>query len=219
MYIARIYEKLIDNRKIYSRKKLTIPQPEFFVLYNGKEPYPDEVIVKLSDTFENINIIGLPDKEIPVLELIVKVININKGKNEEIVQKCKTLSGYSTFTGKIREYEKEGCTLTEALKKGIQYCSEHDILKEFLESNSSEVMNMLMTEWNLDDAKEVWFEEGKEEGREEGRKEGREKGRKEGRKEGQEEGREEGREEEREHLLALLDEGLPLEEIKKRLTT
>jgi predicted transposase YdaD len=56
-------------------------------------------------------------------------------------------------------------------------------------------MNMLMTEWNLDDAKEVWFEEGKEEGIEKGR------------------------EEEREHLLALLDEGLSVEEIKKRLTT
>jgi DNA-binding NarL/FixJ family response regulator len=30
-------------------------------------------------------------------------------------------------------------------------------------------MNMLLEEWNLDEAKEVWLEEGREEGREEER--------------------------------------------------
>jgi hypothetical protein len=29
-----------------------------------------------------------------------------------------------------------------------------------LEENAAEVFNMLITEWNLDDAKKVWFEEG-----------------------------------------------------------
>lgn len=32
-------------------------------------------------------------------------------------------------------------------------------LKEFLEENGSEVMNMIFTEFNLEDAKEVWQEE------------------------------------------------------------
>ena len=41
---------------------------------------------------------------------------------------------------------------------------EQNILKDFLEENSSEVMNMLITEWNWDDAREVWREEGREEG-------------------------------------------------------
>jgi len=40
----------------------------------------------------------------------------------------------------------------------------------FFEANSSEVFNMLLTEWNTEEAKEVWFEEGREEGREEVRK-------------------------------------------------
>jgi hypothetical protein len=30
------------------------------------------------------------------------------------------------------------------------------ILEEFLKRNDSEVINMLLTEWNWDDAKEVW---------------------------------------------------------------
>ena len=40
-------------------------------------------------------------------------------------------------------------------------------------------MNMLITEWNMDDALAVRFEEGREEGLEEGREEGLEKGREE----------------------------------------
>ena len=39
---------------------------------------------------------------------------------------------------------------------------------------------MLMTEFNIDIAKEVWQEEAREDGREEGRIEGREEGREEG---------------------------------------
>ena len=38
---------------------------------------------------------------------------------------------------------------------------------------------MLLTEWNIEDAKKVWLEEGWEEGREQGREEGREEGRRE----------------------------------------
>jgi hypothetical protein len=34
------------------------------------------------------------------------------------------------------------------------------ILAGFLGEHGSEVMNMLLEEWNLDEAKEVWFEEG-----------------------------------------------------------
>ena len=45
---------------------------------------------------------------------------------------------------------------------------EHDILKEFLEKNASEVMNMLLTEWNIDDYGEVQREEAMEEGLEKG---------------------------------------------------
>jgi len=40
-------------------------------------------------------------------------------------------------------------------------------LREYLESNSSEVRNMLLTEWNWKDAEEVWKEEAKEEAEEE----------------------------------------------------
>jgi hypothetical protein len=43
---------------------------------------------------------------------------------------------------------------------------EHDILKEFLEADAAdawEVMNMLLAEWNWDDARAVWRTEGRTE--------------------------------------------------------
>jgi hypothetical protein len=104
-----------------------LPRPEFFVLYNGLSPYPDEKILKLSDVFESATSLGIPDKGNPALELIVKVININQGRNEGIARKCKALAGYSAFVEKVREYLKEGKDKEEAMKKAVLYCRNHDI--------------------------------------------------------------------------------------------
>ena len=38
-YIARLYEQLYKSKEKYNRKQLAIPTPEFFVFYNGKQPY------------------------------------------------------------------------------------------------------------------------------------------------------------------------------------
>jgi hypothetical protein len=166
LYAGRVYEKIIDDRMIYSSKQMTVPRPDFFVLYNGTAPYPEEKTLRLSEMFENTDALGVPAKETPALELVVKVVNINEGKNEAIAQRCRLLSEYSAFVAKAREFESEGLKHGEAIKEAVLYCRSHDILKEFLEKNASEVLNMLLTEWNWDDAKEVWQEESREDERE-----------------------------------------------------
>jgi hypothetical protein len=160
MYIARVYEKVLGDKNIYTTKALAIPQPEFFVLYNGTAPCPDEQVLRLSDAFENTVFLGVSEEGRVELELVVRVININQGKNEGIVRRSRMLRGYSAFIGKVREYERE----KRDREVAVGYCREHDILREFLERHASEVMNMLTTEWNWDDAKEVWYNEGREEG-------------------------------------------------------
>jgi len=174
MYIARIYEKIVDNRNIYKSKKISLPRPEFFVLYNGTAPYKDEEELRLSDAFEETGSLGIIEKGSPTLELTVRVVNINQGRNEGITRKCKTLAEYCAFVEKVREYEKETGNLEGAIKKAVVYCRENDILKEFLEKNATEVINMLMTEWNWEDALAVRYEEGIEEGLEKGRETERE---------------------------------------------
>ena len=162
MYIARLYEKTIGGKNIYARKLIRIARAVFIVLYNGKEDFPDSKELKLSDMLEDASALKLPTKE-PMLELTVKVININHGRNADIAKKCKALAGYSVFVAKVREFDDQGMERTEAVKQAVKYCRDHDILKEFMEANSSEVFNMLLNEWNWDDALAVSREEGMEE--------------------------------------------------------
>ena len=176
MYIGRVYEKITEGRDIYSGKPINIPRPEFFVLYNGVAPFPDDKIYRLSEAFEKLKDLGFEERDLPALELTVRVININEGRNAGIAARCKKLSEYSAFVAKVREFEKEG-SREEAIKKAVKYCQSHDILKEFLELHAGEVLSMLMTEWNWDDALAVRYEEGHDDGWEEGLEEGLEKGR------------------------------------------
>ncbi|MDR3301163.1 MAG: Rpn family recombination-promoting nuclease/putative transposase [Spirochaetaceae bacterium] len=182
IYISKIYEKLTASKNVYGSKKLTVPRPEFIVLYNGKDAYPDEQTLKLSDLFADVASLGISREQ--MLELEVKVYNINVGHNEDKLKQCRTLEDYSIFIAKAREYEAKaaaGRKITEltvderekAMTQAIQWCINHNTLEEFLKANSSEVINMLLEEWNLDTALKVEREEGREEGKEEGREEER----------------------------------------------
>jgi hypothetical protein len=82
MYAAREYEKIIDPLSVYKTRHVKIPKPVFIVLYNGTEDFPDENILRLSDAFENVESLGGN-----ALELTVRVLNIGKGKNEQIVKR------------------------------------------------------------------------------------------------------------------------------------
>jgi len=167
LYISRVLEKKIDNKTIYSRKTISIPRPEFFVLYNGKESFPENAIYRLSDLYTNPKTLIKSENLHPFLELEVKVLNINEGKNREIVDRCKKLSEYCTFISKIHEFWNELGSLEKGIEKAIKYCSGHGILNQFLEIHGSEVLNMLYAEWNLEDAIAFAREEGREEAWEE----------------------------------------------------
>jgi hypothetical protein len=224
IYLGRVYEKITAGANLYGRKKLIIPRPECIVLYNGVEPYPDEAVIPISEAFADIGALGLSERP-PDLEFRVKVYNINKGHNPRIVERSETLWGYTTFIAKVREFEADAAggrvpgrlssdEKREAMKKAIRWCIGEGILKPFLETHGSEVVNMLMTEWNLEDALVVE----REEGMEEGLAKGLAKGRKEGLAKGRKKGREEGRDIERQQVLELLDQGISLEELKRRLS-
>ena len=173
---------------------MSIPWPEFYVLYNGQEPYPDDAIFCLSDLFEKPRELGLSKNVRPLLELEARVININEGRNEAIAKRCKKLAEYSAFIAKTYSYFEEFGDKEKAVNEVVKYCSKHDILREFLDVHGKEISNMLLEEWNIDDAKEVWQEEAREEGLTEGLKKGQEE------------------------VIELLSQGLSVEEIKLRLS-
>jgi hypothetical protein len=188
-YTARVYEKILTgkkNAKLYGKKGVTLPRPEFIVLYNGEEPFPDRAELKLSESFADPSVLGLPAGAPPGLELIARVYNINEGRNREITQRNETLSGYASFIARTREFEaelsgdrKRGAISKEeranikkaAMERAVKWCVGHGILQEFLSLHGTEVMNMLFDEWNLEEALVVEREEGREEGWEKGREE------------------------------------------------
>jgi len=172
MYYSRVLEKSIKGSNIYSGKRLSIPRPEFYVLYNGVKPFPDTDVYRLSDLFNEHAETGSSEKDDLLIDLTVKVININEGRNTAIVNRCRKLAEFSAFTAKARSLMNEMGNREEAIKEAVRYCHKHDILKEFLEINASEVHNMLLTEWNTEDCIAVRCEEAREDALAEGREQG-----------------------------------------------
>lgn len=160
-YVSRVYEQLIPIRTRYKKKAMKLPYPEFYVFYDGKDSYPAEKTLKLSDAFIIPEKKYLKKKNIS-LEILVKVININIEANNSILKHCKTLEEYSTLVELVRESKQENPdssleeTLTKAIKNGI--------LSEYLQRKSSEVRNMLIAEYSYETDIEVQREEAFEEG-------------------------------------------------------
>jgi hypothetical protein len=100
------------------------------------------------------------------------VYNINKGRNAELLSRSGNLAGYAEFVARVRENGKS-MKPAPAVTEAVRSCVRDGILADFLEEHGSEVLNMLLDEWNLDEAKEVWREEAMEKGMEQGMKKGR----------------------------------------------
>ena len=160
IYGARVYEKLIDNKAMYSTKRFSVPTPEFYVLYTGINSFPEKKIYRLSDSF------AIPPGDDLPLELVVTAYNINKGFNEDIVKKDDNLYGYITLITAVRENEQNGMDRAKAVEEAIKECIRLGILAEYLTTHGSEVANMVFGEWNWDDALAVREQEGRESERE-----------------------------------------------------
>ena len=179
IYLAQQYEKLCYSNEIYSRRRIYIPVPEFYVFYNGLAEIPIEEELKLSDAF-----ICKCDK-IP-LEVIVKVINVNYEKGAELLARCRTLNEYSRFIYLIRKKARD-MKLQQAVEKTIDECVREGLLKDFLKKNGGEIMSILCHELTREECEAIrendGYLRGLEEGEAKGEARGEAKGEAKGRKE------------------------------------
>ena len=162
-YAARLYELIQNPRDRYLRRLKKIPTPEFYVFYNGEEDYPEKATLRLSDAFMTV-----PEK--PSLEVIVSVTNINYNKGSEILHTCKPLKEYTLFVDAVRRHTK--LDSENGFKNAIKECIQNDILREYLQRKSREVMNMLIAEYDYDVDIAVQREEALQEGEAKGLSEG-----------------------------------------------
>ena len=141
LYLTKEYQAILKqrNQDILSYTQVKIPTPRCIVLYNGPAQRPEREVMKLSDAFANQDVEGC-------LELKVEILNINYGKNESLQKACKTLEDYAILVARIREYAREMDDLSMAVHKAIQYCIDHDHLRDFLILNQAEVAAMSLLE-------------------------------------------------------------------------
>ena len=154
LYIADTLRGLTVDNDIYSSTIIPLPTPHFVTFYNGVDPMnEDEMILKLSDAYE------VPTDQ-PELELTVRVLNINPGHNEVLLESCSILKQYMQFVTKVRECidsltAKTSDTplpymdrLRVAISEAVDYCITRGILGDFLKKHRSEVIAVTLYEYS-----------------------------------------------------------------------
>ena len=163
-YVMRLYEHIQNPRDRYARTLKKIPMPEFYVFYNGTEAIETNQTLKLSDSF-------IAQTKVPRLELIVQLLNINYDNDNPILKSCKPLKEYSLFVETVRRHS--AVDKDHGFENAIKDCIENDILREYLQRKSREVMNMLLAEYDYDTDIAVQREESFEIGLAEGEARGK----------------------------------------------
>ena len=79
------------------------------------------------------------------------VLNVNYGRNSELMEQCRTLKDYSQYVALVRRYKKELCSLDKAVKAAIDECINEGILSDFLRKNRAEVEMTSILEYNQEE--------------------------------------------------------------------
>ena len=166
LYLAKLLNKIYDkefSKQIYEHKAITLPRPEFYVLYNGRTQADEFVEMKLSNVFK---------ERTDSLELKVKFYNINHPYNRDLLKKSLSLDGYCTFVERVKSNKRKGMNDKTAFYEAYKYCkSARAEMKSFLLEHEWELFDMIITEYNEEWDKEASFNDGFRRGKDEGREE------------------------------------------------
>ena len=105
------------------------------------------------------------------------LLNINRGHNRGLLEKCRRLEEYSEFVSRIYDALSKGMSLKRAIETAMDSCIEEGILKDVLIRQKTEVMHMLLTEFDEKKYKRSIYQDGYEDGVREGEISGFTKGR------------------------------------------
>ncbi len=114
------------------------PRPKCVCFYNGTGNQPERKILRLSEAFG-----GEGD-----IEVLVTMLNINYGKNRELMEACEPLSEYAWLVEAIRRNQKVMRNLEAAIDAAIEEMPDEFVIKRFLLQNQAEVKGMFLTEYD-----------------------------------------------------------------------
>ena len=159
LYFAILYQMYLkeNNKNLISSSRVMIPTPRFYVFYHGGPKNPERWKMKMSDSFLN------PDNS-GDFQWTATVINLHPNHNSALNKNCTPLYHYVKFTSLISENRKSGMNKQEAIEKAIDYAIEKDFLEGFFKIHRAEVIGMCLTEFDEEEAKRIWHEDGYTEG-------------------------------------------------------
>ena len=92
------------------------------------------------------------------LELIVNVYNLADGMNEGLKERCRPLNEYSIFSNHYKQLRKQRLPIDEAVSATIRYCIDNNVMKDYLQHNESEVIDMFGFEWDEKEERQALIE-------------------------------------------------------------
>jgi predicted transposase YdaD len=168
LYYVELIKLYISQNylNIFSRRAITIPLPEFYVVYNGTEE------LQQSELYLKANLGGAEE----YISVRVNVANINYDRLPgEVLEREDVLGGYSYLMNRIRHYMKQKkMLLEEAIDKAVADTLGKGYLKEYLERK--EFITMITKVLTIEEEIELIRKDERAEGKAEGIAEGVAKG-------------------------------------------
>lgn len=145
-YGTQLYEKYTATSGYYkfSRKLQRLPKPHCICFYNGTEEQPEQQVLKLSDAFG-----GEGD-----IEVKVKMLNVNYGKNRALMETCQPLREYAWLVDRVREHQRVLQNLEAAVDASIDEMPDSFVIRTLIEAHRAGVKKMFLTEYDEEKMKE-----------------------------------------------------------------
>ena len=145
-YGTQLYEQYTASSGYYkfSRKLQPLPKPNCICFYNGTAEQPERSILKLSDAFG-----GEGD-----IEVKVTMLNVNFGKNRELMEVCQPLREYAWMVDRVREHQRVLQNLEAAVDVTIDEMPTSFVIRKLIESHRAGVKRMFLTEYDEEKMKE-----------------------------------------------------------------
>jgi hypothetical protein len=117
---------------------LPLPKPNCICFYNGTAEQPERQMLRLSEAFG-----GEGD-----IEVKVTMLNINYGKNRELMEACRPLGEYAWLVERVLQHQRVLHDFEAAVDAAIDEMPEDFAIRAFLLANRAEVKAMLLTEYD-----------------------------------------------------------------------
>ena len=139
-YGSRLYDNYIATSEYsrFSSRLQSLPKPNCICFYNGTAEQPERQVLKLSDAFG-----GEGD-----IEVRVTMLNINYGKNKDLMDTCRPLGEYAWLVDRVRHHQHVLHNFEAAVDAAIDEMPEDFVIRAFLLANRAGVKAMFLTEYD-----------------------------------------------------------------------